>query len=175
MAAKRNSKGRFVKRGAAPSGTALVLVPRKRRRARRSVPATRTRTRTVRAVPRRKGKRRGAARGASGVTPMKIGIAAVVLGSVAGTATGPAGAKVHELVNKLPGAKTFGPAATAGMYLGATQLIRPGWGGKMSPWLKAAGVIGIVAAGLKVGEAGTAFKWIGDSGGYYGGDIMDVG
>lgn len=172
--AARNRKGQFVKKS-----RALVVVkraaPRKRRRT--SAPKAVRRRRAastamvVASAPRRSTRRRSSLRQGN-TTAAKIGIAAVVLGSVAGTATGPVGGRVKELVDKLPGAKTFGSAATAGLYLGATQLIKPGLGGpKISPWLKAAGIVGLVAAGLRVGEAGTSFKWLGD----YGSDgYMDV-
>lgn len=91
----------------------------------------------------------------------KIGGTALALASVAGTNTGPLGAKVYDLVQKIPGAKTFGGAATAGLMIGGVHHFTK-FGGKFRPWMRAAGIVGVVAAAIKIGEAGMQFKWLGD-------------
>lgn len=166
---QRNSKGRFVKGGGAKrkgsrarsGGTTAIVVrdtvsvsaPRKRRRS--GAVAHRGHHR---ARPRRHHRTH------SGVTIVKLLATGVVLGSAAETNTGPAGATVYNLVQKLPGAKTFGGAVTAGLYAGAigkyTRLGR----GRLGGWLRAAGVIGLVGAGLKIGAQGTKFQWLGGEG-----------
>lgn len=99
----------------------------------------------------------------------KVAGAALVLSSVAGTNNGPAGAKIYDLVQKLPGAKTFGGAATAGLYIGGLHRFTR-IGGRFRPLMAAAGLVGVVAALLKVGEAGTSFKFLGGDD-----DLMHVG
>jgi hypothetical protein len=110
-------------------------------------------------------RRRGS--GSGGVTVAKLAGTALVLANVAGTNSGPLGSKVYDLVQKIPGTKTFGGAATAGLTLGAIGKFT-GFGGRFRPWLRAAGWVGVIAAFLKLGEQGTAFKWVGDD------DVMDV-
>ena len=105
--------------------------------------------------------------GSGGLTIGKIAGTALVLANVAGTNNGPLGDKVYNLVQKIPGTKTFGGAATAGLTLGAIGKFT-GFGGRFRPWLRAAGWVGVIAAFLKLGEQGTAFKWVGDD------DVMDV-
>ena len=111
------------------------------------------------------------------MTWKKAAIAAVVLSNVAGTNSGLLGAKVYDLVQKIPGAKTFGGAATAGLALGAIEKYAH-IGGRLKPYMRAAGLVGVVLAAAKVGEAGTKFAWLGDAGPAHrpgGGDrIMDV-
>lgn len=97
----------------------------------------------------------------------KLAGSALVLANVAGTNTGPLGAKVYDLVQKIPGAKTFGGAAVAGMTIGGVAKFT-GIGGRFRPWMRAAGWVGLIAAFLKLGEQGTNFKWVGDD------DVMDV-
>jgi hypothetical protein len=108
----------------------------------------------------RKGKRRGGST-ARGITLGKVVGSALVLASVAGTNNGPLGSKVYDLVQKVPGAKTFGGAATAGLIAGGLYKFTK-FGGRFRPWMAAAGLVGAIAAGLKLGEQGTSFKWLGD-------------
>lgn len=108
----------------------------------------------------RHGRRHGSSSG--GLTAAKIGGTALVLASVAGTNTGPLGAKVYDLVQKVPGAKTFGGAATAGLIVGGVHHFTR-FGGRFRPLMRAAGVVGLVLAAAKLGEAGTNFKWLGDA------------
>jgi hypothetical protein len=82
----------------------------------------------------------------------KLLVAGVALGYV-GRAGGPAAS----LAAKVPGNKTFGgPAALGIACFAIDRWLKP------NPWLRAAGVIGIAAAALKVGESGTNFQWVGD-------------
>lgn len=117
----------------------------------------------------RKGKRRAGATATRGITLGKVVGSAIVLASAAGTNNGPLGAKVYDLVQKVPGAKTFGGAATAGLIAGGLYKFTK-IGGRFRPWMAAAGLVGVIAAGLKLGEQGTSFKWLGDG----GDDMMDV-
>lgn len=68
---------------------------------------------------------------------------------------------VNKMIDKLPGAKTLGRPATAGLALGAIEHFTK-FGGRARPYMKLAGVIGVVLAGAKIGGAGAAFKWLGD-------------
>ena len=86
----------------------------------------------------------------------------IVLANVAGTNSGPLGSTVYDLVQKIPGSKTFGGAATAGLVLGGIYKYTK-IGGRLRPLMACAGLIGLVAVGLKVGEQGTGFKWLGDA------------
>lgn len=145
---RSRSKGR--------KSTAIVVVPT-------AVPVRRRASSPVRHhvahhVPQRKGKRR---HHHSGVTLGKVAGTAIVLANVAGSNSGPLGATVYDWVQKIPGAKTFGGTAVAGAALGLLSKTRLGRG-KAGPWLKAAGLVGVIAAAIKVGEAGTSFKWLGD-------------
>lgn len=137
--------------------TAIVVVPSQRR------PTHRRRH----AVHHKAKHRRRSGGGGGGVSVGKLAGAALVLANVAGTNNGPLGDKVYNLVQKIPGAKTFGGAAVGGLAIGAVGKFT-GIGGRFRPWMRAAGIVGIIAAFLKLGEQGTAFKWIGDD------DVMDV-
>jgi hypothetical protein len=132
--------------------------PAKRKSKRRASPA------------KRKGKRRGGVRrgGTGGITIAKVVGSGIVLASVAGTNNGPLGAKVYDLVQKIPGTKTLGGVATVGLGCGALWKFTK-FGGRFRPYLGAAGLVGAIAAALKLGEAGTSFKWLGD-----GDAMMDV-
>jgi len=103
--------------------------------------------------------------GHGGVTLVKALVAAGTLAN-ATAKDGIIGDRVYNLVQKLPGTKTFGGAVTAGLYLGAIHKFTK-FGGKFRPWLAAAGLVGVIGAGLKLGEQGTGFKWLGES-------VMDV-
>jgi len=161
-------KGQFKKGGGRVGGatrtrsksrrtTAIVVVPSQRRPTHRRKHAVHHKAKHRR--------RHGGSGG--GVTVGKLAGAALVLANVAGTNNGPLGDKVYNLVQKIPGTKTFGGAATAGLVLGGVGKFT-GFGGRFRPWLRAAGWVGVIAAFLKLGEQGTAFKWVGDD------DVMDV-
>src|SRR4029079_10606178 len=107
--------------------------------------------------------------GRGGVTIPKLVGTTLVLANVCGTNNGPLGDKVYNLVQKIPGAKTFGGAATAGLAAGAIYKFTR-MGGRFRPYLACAGLIGVIGAALKIGEQGTAFKWLGDT----NDQVMDV-
>lgn len=74
--------------------------------------------------------------------------------------------QVPEMAGKIPGAKTFGPAAVIGIgALAADRFIKP------NKWLKLLGVAGVVLAAAKIGDQGTDFKFVGDD----DDDIADIG
>lgn len=158
--AKAKHSGQFKKGGGRVGGGTTVVVaaapaaraPAKRKSAKRSV------THKVHHGKRKKHHRRGG--GDGGMSIIKIGATALALSSIAGTNSGPLGAKVYDLVQKVPGAKTFGGAATAGLVLGGIHKFTR-FGGGLRPYMRIAGIVGVIAAGLKVGEAGTSFKWLG--------------
>lgn len=142
---------------------------------RRSGGHTKHRTRTVtkhRAKPKRHHRRRLGHHG-GGLSLGKVAIAAAGLAYLTG-AHGPKA--ISDTVNKLPGSKTFGTAATAGIALLAVDRFV-----KRNAWIRAAGVAGLVLAATQFGAQGTDFKWLGDGGGMAGdeftGDIEgeDVG
>lgn len=114
-------------------------------------------------------RRRGHGGGRGGVTIPKLVGTTLVLANVCGTNNGPLGDKVYNLVQKIPGAKTFGGAATAGLAAGAIYKFTR-MGGRFRPYLACAGLIGVIGAALKIGEQGTAFKWLGDT----NDQVMDV-
>jgi len=164
----RNAKGRFVKSGGSRSksrrrsggGGTKALVIQERisvsRPRRSSAPAVYTK------------KRKGGHRRRhhhSRVTPAKLIGTALVLGSAAETANGPLGGTLFNLVQKLPGQKTFGGAVTAGLYAGALSYTKFGGRGWWGPLLRCAGIVGVVGAGLKIGAAGTKFQWLGGDAG----------
>lgn len=161
-------KGQFKKGGGRHGGTSS----RPRSRSRRSTalvvvappraPARR-RSKHAHVVHHRRGRRKGSGGPASGCTIPKLIGTTLILGNVAGTNNGPLGATVYNLVQKIPGTKTFGGAATAGMVLGAVGKWTGIGGPRLRPWLRCAGIVGVIAAGLKVAEQGTAFKWLGDA------------
>lgn len=154
--------GRRRKSSGGGRSTAIVVVP-SASPARR--PARRHPARHHKAKHRRRHHKGG---GRAGVTIPKLVGTAIVMANVAGTATGPAGDKIYNLIQKIPGAKTFGGTATAGLALGAVYKFTR-FGGRLRPLMACAGLIGVVAAALKVGEQGTSFKWLGGSD-----DYMDV-
>lgn len=164
---KRNAKGRFVKSGGGGTrgkrsrsgGGALVI------REQIAVSAPRSRSVARRAPahkPKAKHHRRRHHHG--GVTPMKIGISALVLGSAAETNNGPLGPTLYNVVQKLPGTKTFGGAVTTGLYAGGIGLAFGKRLGRLGPWCKAAGVVGLVGGLLRIGAQGTKFQWLGGNG-----------
>lgn len=153
----RNKKGHFVKGG----GTKALVRTRTKH-----VTKWRTRSQPKRKVSRRRG--RGG--GSGGVTAAKLAIAGIGLGALVGSQN-MAPKSITDQVDKLPGVKTFGRVAVVGLGLGAigkyTRL-----GGRFSPWLRAAGAVGLVAAAIKLGTDNTGFKFIGDD--YDDDEIADV-
>lgn len=149
----RNAKGHFVKGGG-------------RKRRSRSRALTRSGGRSVRRRSGGGGGRRRSRRGGGGgggVTAGKLAITAVALGALLGdTSANATQTKAIEFVNKIPGSKTFGPVAVAGVALGAIGQFTSIGGARLRPWLKAAGAVGLIVAALKVGVENTGFKFVGD-------------
>lgn len=162
-------KGQFKKGGGRHGGpsrsksrrsTSLVVIAPPR------APARRKRSHSH-AVHHRKRARKGSGGATGGCTLPKLIGTTLVLANVAGTNNGPLGATVYNVVQKIPGAKTFGGAAVAGMTIGAIHKFTR-FGGSLRPLMKCAGLVGVIAAAIKLGEQGTAFKWLG------GDDVMEV-
>lgn len=152
----RTKSGRFTKGG---SSKAMVRY--------RTKHITKYRTRHAATRPRRR--RSGKHSGALSLT--KLGIAAVGIGWLTSAQSSPA-VKVRDFfATTIPGGKTFGPAA----MLGGTALVIDRFVYK-SPWLRAAGIVGVVAAALKLGEQNTGFKFLGDVSGDHGEDefVADI-
>jgi hypothetical protein len=164
-------KGQFKKGGGRHGGgtsrsksrrsTSLVVIAPPR------APARRKRSGHAHAAHHRKHRRKSSGGATSGCTIPKLIGTTLVLANVAGTNNGPLGATVYNVVQKIPGAKTFGGAAVAGMTIGAIHKFTR-FGGSLRPLMKCAGLVGIIAAAIKLGEQGTAFKWLG------GDDVMEV-
>jgi len=131
----------------------------KRRRHRKSKAMVRYRTRTVTRVRRVHvgGRRRRRSRGRSGggIRPLHLGLAAAGLGLLFG-AKSPV-KQLADLGGKIPGAKTFGTPAMAGIAcLAIDKMVKP------NKWLRLAGYAGIALAALQVGQQGSDFKFVGD-------------
>lgn len=161
MAKKKSHSGQFKKgggrvgKGGGGGGTTTVVVAAAAR------PPVKRATRKVTHHKKTRKHHKRHSGSSAGVTIPKIGAAALLLASAAGTNNGPLGATVYDLVQKVPGAKTFGGAATAGLLLGGLHHFTK-FGGGLRPYMRAAGIVGVVAAALKLGEAGMQFKWLGD-------------
>lgn len=151
----RHGGGSSKSRKRSSGSTAIVVVPSRAPARRHSSghPARRHKG--------RKHRRHSGHGGRGGITIPKLAGTALILANVAGTNNGPLGDKVYNLVQKIPGAKTFGGAATAGLTAGAIYKFTR-FGGRFRPYLACAGLVGVVGALLKIGEQGTAFKWLGD-------------
>ncbi len=135
-----------------------------KRKGRRNHPAVQHHTRTVYVKPKRKSHGRRS-HGSGGFKLVHLAIAAGVLGYV--TSANHGVAFIKDNVAKLPGAATFGaPAAIGAVALGVDKFIKP------NKWLKLIGAAGVVVAAMKVGDAGTDFKFVGD-GDYDMGDTED--
>lgn len=162
----RNSKGRFVKGGGGgtrrrrSSSRAMVVSRRSR-----PVVITRYRTKAVKHHRRRRG---GASGG--GVSLGKLAVTGLALGALVGDNSSIAPAQVKGFVQRIPGSKTFGNTAIAGLALGAVHHFTH-FGGRFRPWMKAAGLVGIALAAVKLGTDNTSFKFVGDED---DGDLMDV-
>jgi len=120
-----------------------------------------TKTRTVRVHAK---KRRSHGRGKHGGMPRLLPLALATAGLAYVTNdSGPA--FVRDNINKLPGAKTFGPTTMAGIAaLAVDRFVKP------NKWLKLFGLAGVVLGAAQVGKQGTGFKWLGD-----GDDVGDIG
>jgi hypothetical protein len=149
----RNAKGHFVKGGGRKSRSRALV-----RQGSRS--PTRRRRRSGGGGVRRRSRRGGG--GGGGVTAGKLAITALALGALLGdTSANATQTKAIEFVNKIPGAKTFGPVAVAGVALGAIGHFTSIGGARVRPWLKAAGAVGVIVAALKIGVENTGFKFVG--------------
>lgn len=158
---KRNSRGRFVKsghrsshrsRGRRTTTAIVVAAPRAVTRAR------------PRVVYKKKHHRRGRRHSGGGMNIKHLAIAGAGLAFLTSAAS-PIQA-IPNAVSKIPGAKTFGATTMAGIAcLGIDRYIKP------NKWLKAAGIVGVIAGALQVGAKGTDFKWVGDAGDEFTGDL----
>ena len=160
-------KGQF-KKGGGRVGHSTAMTHRPRTR---TITKTRTRTITRRAKPQRAHRRGRRSSSGAGLNVMKVGITAIALGALAGDNSTIAPAALRDFVAKIPGQKTFGGPAILGLSLGAVGHFTS-FGGRFRPWLKAAGIVGVVLAGIKVGSENTAFKFVGEDDD--DGDVMDV-
>jgi hypothetical protein len=112
--------------------------------------------------------------GGGGIRPLPFALAAAGIAYLTSN-NGPK--TVKDMVAKIPGNKTFGAPAMLGIgCLAVDKFV------KRNKWLRLAGYAGIAAAAMKIGEQGSAFKWVGDdstgdidlSGDYDMGDVDDV-
>lgn len=156
-------KGQFKKGGGRVGSGGHKSKKRHASRAMTHAPRTITKTRYVTKKKRHGGKRRHSSSSGGGLTPAVVGISALALGYLTG-AKSPVAAQVTEYAGKIPGAATFGNTAMVGVTLGAVNHF---FLKKKNKWMKAAGLIGLAAALLKVGSDGTDFKFVGD------GDVGD--
>lgn len=88
--------------------------------------------------------------------------------------TGPSGpTQVKTYADKVPGAKTFGAVPVVGGVLWGIDKL----GIYRSKWFRLAGVVGAVAAAIKIGTEGKNFKFVGDDdiGDYDLSDVDDIG
>ncbi len=109
----------------------------------------------TRAAPKSKRKSHRKHRGGGGMNLTHLALAGAGLAFLTG-ASSPIQA-IPTNVAKIPGAKTFGNPAMAGLVcLGVDRFV------KRNKWLRAAGVIGVVLGAVQVGTQGTSFKWLGD-------------
>lgn len=163
-----SGKLRFVKNsgGHAPRKATKKMAKRRKSTALAHKRRSHSPSRRHHAAPRRR-RRSGGGSIASTHNILHIGGAALGLGYLLGPSSPMPTAVAY--ANKIPGAKTFGPAAAFGVAaLGVDRFL---WKNK---WLKLAGVAGIVLAAAKVGEQGSQFRWVGGEDDV-GGDFDDVG
>lgn len=133
----------------------------------RTIVKTKTRTVHVKSKRRRHGGKHG-----GGAMPRLLPLAGATL-ALAYVTNDSGPAFVRDNINKLPGAKTFGPTTMAGLAcLAVDRFVKP------NKWLKLFGLAGVVLGAAQVGKQGTGFKWVGDeSTGDYdlADDMSDVG
>lgn len=155
--------GKATRKRRAPSKAIVVVgatAPRRRRAAPRHVAASHQ-SHPVH-VRRRKSHRKGRIIGGS---PMGYALMAGGMAYIDAQGTGDdkgIAGSVNKALDKLPGAKTLGRPAVAGLALGALEHFTS-VGGRLRPYMRIAGTIGVILAASKVGAAGTAFKWLGDA------------
>lgn len=128
---------------------------------RKKTALARTRTRTVvktRYRSRRPARRRRRARSSSGVGGvMPYVVAAGAAGYLFGHKDDNSTAMLREYAMKIPGAKTFGPAAAAGVaLLAVNKFVKP------NRYLKLAGYAMLAHAAYEVGANKFNVKWVGD-------------
>lgn len=155
MAKKKRSTAHLTKYQFQKGGGTAATKTKKRKHH----PAVQHHTRTVYVQPKRKshGRRKSAG---GGMKLLHLAVAAGVLGYV--TSSNHGVAFIKDNAAKLPGAATFGvPAAIGAVALGVDKFVKP------NKWLKLIGAAGIVVAAMKVGDAGTDFKFIGEPDGSY--------
>lgn len=109
-----------------------------------------TRTRTLRAATRRR--RRSGSGGVGSVNIFHVALATAGLSYAVKNVDA-----VYSVAAKIPGSKTFGPAAMVGLACLATDkfLVK-------NRWLKLMGIAGVVLAASQLGTKGTDFEWLGD-------------
>lgn len=146
---KRNAKGHFVKSSKARKSHASHAITKYR------TGPTKVVTR-YRSKPAPKHHRKRHHKGGGGMNLTHLAIAGAGLAFLAGPSS-PIKA-IPENIAKLPGAKTFGNAATAGLACLAIDRFV-----KRNRWLRAAGVIGVALGAVQLGTQGTNFKWVGDA------------
>jgi len=101
-------------------------------------------------------RRRRRHHGGGGMSLKHLAIAGAGLAFLTG-ASSPIKA-IPDNVAKLPGAKTFGNPAVAGLaLLGVDHFLYK------NKWLRAAGVVGVVLGAVQVGTKGKDFQWVGDA------------
>lgn len=143
---RRNSKGRFIKGG---GGGSKSLV----RYRTKHVTKYRTRSSGRKHHRRSRGRRGGSG---SGLTLTKVIVGGLSVGVLLG-AKSPLPEAKKFFAETVPGGKTFGPEATFGaIALGVDHFF---W---KSPWIRAAGLIGVGIAAIKLGNERGEFKFIGD-------------
>lgn len=141
---RRNAKGRFIKGGGGGHSKALV------RHHTRTI--TKYRTKAPKKAHRRRGRGGG---GAHGITLGKVIVGGLGVGFLLGAKT-PAPEVKKFFADTIPGGKTFGPEATFGaIALGVDHFV---W---KNPWVRAAGLIGIGIAAIKLGNDRGDFKFLG--------------
>jgi hypothetical protein len=146
MAARaRNAKGRFVKGHSSKGHSSKALVHTKTKYVTRNAPKAK-----------RKSHRRHRGGYTGGVTLGKVIVAGAALGYLF-SESGPS-AGLRQTVDKVPGVKTFGaPAVVGAIALGVDHFMYK------SPWLRAAGLVGVAAAALTLGAKNKDFKFLGDA------------
>jgi hypothetical protein len=154
---KRKANGQFVKKS--HHSKARRSTSRAMTVARPQVTVIRTSSGGV--SHKRKSHRRRRGGGGGGMNLTHLAVAGAGLALLAGSKS-PIKA-IPDQVSKLPGSKTFGNVAVAGLAcLGVDRFV------KRNKWLRAAGIVGVVLGAVQVGTQGADFKWVGDEDGFSG-------